>query len=202
MAAKDEVKGAAELPKFVRPDTSKGLNLNARYPLYDGGDGQNAKEGTKGHGIHGYILGIVDLPSKQLDENGDPKPWPVMIIELKQAAPACDSGEDAVTTMRPAGTKIGFTMTTALTSNPRFARLARDPNFVHEIFIEPVMGRNAKKQALWLYPEFTAIGKIKRDKIMHSVNVEAYLDDLLGAAPQLPSTNGAPFKAPELAGGV
>jgi hypothetical protein len=188
-----------ELPKFVMPDTSKGINLAAKYPLYDGGDGRLVKVGHKGPPIHGLALGIIDLPSNQKDETtGEIKDWKVMVIELIQPAPACDSGEDAETFVRPAGTRIGLTLSAALLSNDKFSRIAHDPNVVCEVLIKPEMSRSkSHNRPLWIYTDFVVFNPRPRDRNKHSVNAEAFLDAMLGTAPQLTAHNGAPFKASE-----
>ncbi len=124
------------LPKIEMPAGM--TNLAMKYPVYDGGDARVLKKGTKTAPIHGLLLGIIELPSVQVKEDGTPNKWTGAVIELLQPCPATTAGEEEPT-VRPAGERIILTVSAAL---ERFESVARDPKFVYEVFIEPEVSTN------------------------------------------------------------
>ncbi len=138
------------VPKF---DTSKleGLiNVAARLPQYDGGDGRMVKKGHEGPPINGYLLGTIDLPSKQKDEDGNSKPWVAVVIELLQPCPVKEKiGDETKSRVALKGERILLTENKAF---ERFSRAADNPHQVVEAYIVPRMSENAKGQPLWIFP--------------------------------------------------
>lgn len=160
------------------------VNLNTRYPEYDGGDARVAKSGHKGYPIHGLLLGSIRLPSIQKDERGNSRPWDAYVIELLQACPVCDPGEDSETRMAPAGTRIVLTKSGAL-NREDFELAAIHPSQVFECFVTPEVGKNSKGQSMWLYPTLS-IGKPRPRTPEHQVRFPG-----LDEARKLAAANGA-----------
>jgi hypothetical protein len=169
----------APKPQIVRPT---GLtNLAAKFPMYDGGDARILKKGTVCPPIHGMALGIVDLPSIQKNEDGTPKEWRGMVIELLQPAPCSDAGAEAdeIPTYRPKGTRIILNMTAAV---ERFEKVAKDPRFIYEVFIEPIASKTKDgARSLWVFDTFE-VGRPEPRLAKHNVMFEI-ASDVPGAAP-------------------
>jgi len=169
MAKDKEVaaQGADLATSFVRPETNKAHNLNQQYPLYKGflggKDGKSAKPGEKGVPIHGYLLGIVELPSVLEDDNGEKRDWNCFVIELLQPCIAKAAGDEAEAKWYDKGTRIALNIGTSL-QKPQFLALAQDADKVHEVLIEPEVTRvkSNKMRSLWIYPGFFDLSTIKR----------------------------------------
>src|SRR5271166_432061 len=100
---------AAATPEFDMNLVNKALvNLAAKYPLYDGGDARTAKLGSMGPPIHGYLLGVVELPSLIKDpRTGEAKPWNGIVVELLQPTPVKEkNGEEETKRMAKKGERV------------------------------------------------------------------------------------------------
>jgi len=161
-------------PAFDRSKLEGLTNVAARIPQYDGGDARMLRPGTKAHPIHGLLLGTIDLPSKQLDAAGKPKPWIGIVIELLQVCPVKEGNADNQTRrIAQPGEKMILTESAAFA---RFSPAADHPTQVVEAFIEPVVGKNAKGQPLWTFP-VVALGRPIPRTIKHLVGVADLLPE-------------------------
>lgn len=160
---KNTVQAPAELPKIQRPTGL--MNLMAKFPQYNGGDARVAKVGTKGAAVHGYLLGIVDLPKTIKDEvTGEMKDWTALVIELIQPAPADDpDGEEGdEPKLYVKGDKIVVTVSKVL-ERPEIRMVAQHPGAVFEVYFEPVVGKTRGGRSLWQYPVFDVGRPVKRE---------------------------------------
>lgn len=176
---------------FVAPKAQS--NLNAVYPLWSPGPNvsiKTAKEGYKANPIHGTLLGVVDLPSQQLDEEGHPQDWKAIVIELKQKSYAKAPDEEEAR-IYEAGSRIAMTVTSTL---ERMVAFAENPNEVLEACIYPEVKLNKRKQTMWVFPKFDNIAVTPRQKV-HSISASSVFKTMGHAptAPSLGSGGDAPF---------
>lgn len=163
MAATTQKQGTAkrEAPKGF-------VNLSARYPKYDPGVDGRKKEnvGAFGAVVHGYALGTLNMPETIPDPvTGELKPWDVLVVELLEPCPAYLE-EDGVQ-MRPAGSCIIMTITTALESaigRNRLAPVLESSEKVARIFIQPQVSKTKAGLSLWTYPTFAVDPRLENRK--------------------------------------
>ena len=199
--AKEQEKTAAatpevQAPKIIRPTGM--INLMAKYPQYNGGDARVAKVGTKGAPVHGYLLGVVDLPKTIKDEaTGELKDWTALVIELIQPAPADDpegeEGDEPKYYVK--GDKIVVTVSKVL-ERPEIRAIADFGNAVYEVYFEPVVSKTRGGRSLWTYPIFEVGKPIKREA-RHQVSsawmaLAKQFDPAPETAPQLGAGSAAP----------
>jgi hypothetical protein len=159
-------------------------NAAARMPVFSMPNGKVAKQGTKTAILHGLFLGAVNLPSKQVDDKGNKKPWTCYVIELKSEALCKASAEDEEEFIAPPGTRVLITETPSMS---RFRAIGTDPREVNEVFVQLEMGKNADGQNLWLCPLFAHGNPIPRMPGHKVVNLFAPVA-ANGSHPQLPAS--------------
>lgn len=179
---------AAPAAPAFNPDLAGGLtNFAAKLPQYDpGADARTARVGVKGHPIHGYMLGTVDLPSTIKDpKTGEVKPWVGIVIELLQPCPVKEGPLDNRTTrIALKGERIILTESTAFS---RFSKAADHPTQVFEALIVPEVGRTKAGQSLWNFPEVRLGRPLAR--------TERHLVGVMDLLPEEPVHNALPEHA-------
>jgi hypothetical protein len=188
----DKVKLTA-LPKFEEQKIES--NLNAVYPLWAPGPNvsiKTAKEGFKAPPIHALLLGIISLPSQQVDDDGEKQEWNALVMELKQAAYAKAPDEEEARVYAP-GDRIAITVTATLEKMQQFAE---NPHEVLEAVLKPEVKKNKRGQNMWIFPTFGKVAVHKRSR-SHAITASSVFSHL-GSAPSAPSlssgaVDGAPF---------
>ena len=180
---------AGNPPAVAAFDASRGeglANLAARLPQFDGGDARVLPVGTKAPGLHGDLLGTVDLPSVIKDpKTGEAKPWVGVVIELIQAAPVKEGSGDKLTRrMALPGERIILTESTAF---QRFSKAADHPTQVVEAMIFMEVGKTKAGQSLWNFP-IVRMGRPMARLERHMIGVADLLPDE-DVHPALPAHN-------------
>jgi hypothetical protein len=156
------------------------LNVAAKLPQYDGLDARDGKNvGKFGPEIHGLLLGTIELPSTQKDAKGNTNPWVAVVVELKSPCPVKEGNvKDGITTrLASPGERIIFTVTKAFN---RFAAIADDAKYVHEVVIGPKVSRTREGRSLVEFPKVLISRKppVARDARIHMVGVADIVGEL------------------------
>jgi hypothetical protein len=167
----DEAGGAAstdEMPAGL-------VNLAARFAQYDPGiDARDIKKnfGKWGAVVHGYVLGILNMPATIPDEQtGEFKEWHALCIQLIKPCPTKvqdpENPDRMVERMAGVGEKIIMSMTSALDSLKerglqRILDDIEEKGVVTECYIKPQASKTKAGRALWVFPTFGAGNPIPR----------------------------------------